>query len=70
MIRVVNQNRIYIIEDCFGFFKGHAMLLLIDCILVFIPLKQNSIHNYIIITSQGIVNASYEKSARFSFLRF
>lgn len=29
MIRVVNQNRIYIIEDCFGFFKGHAVLLLI-----------------------------------------
>ena len=39
MIWIVNQNRIYIIEDCFGFFKGHAMLLLIDCILVFIPLK-------------------------------
>ena len=39
MIRVVNQNRIYIIKDCFGFFKGHAVLLLIDCILMFVPLK-------------------------------
>ena len=46
--------------------KNHILRAYVSPLHVAISL----IYNYIIITSQGIVNASYGKSARFSFLRF
>lgn len=49
MVGIVDDHGVFIIEDRFGFFKGNLMLPLVDDILVFIPLKAQHVHNYIII---------------------
>ena len=49
VIRIVNQQRILIIEYRLCFLKGYSMLFLICYVFVFVPFKQQLIHTDIII---------------------
>ena len=49
MIRVINQQRVFIIKDRLGFFKRDMMFFLVRYVLVGIPFKKQLVHNYNII---------------------
>lgn len=49
MIRVINQKRIFIVENGLGFLEGNAMLLCVCFVLSLIPLKHKTLHNYIVL---------------------
>ena len=49
MIRVINQQRVFIIKDRLRFFKRDMMLFLVRYVFVGIPFKIQIIHNYNII---------------------
>ena len=50
VIRIVNQQCIFIIKNRLSFFKGYSMLFLIRYVLAFVPFKTQLIHTDIIIT--------------------
>ena len=49
MIRVINQQRVFIIKDRLGFFERDMMFFLVRYVLVGIPFKKQLVHNYNII---------------------
>ena len=49
MIRVINQQRVFIIKDRLCFLKRDMMFFLVRNVLVGIPFKKQFIHNYNII---------------------
>lgn len=69
MVGIVNNQCFYIIKNSFGFFKRNAMLLLVYRVFLFIPLKKDIFHIYIIIIEYVYVNVSecsLDLSAHFS----
>jgi hypothetical protein len=50
MVGIVQQSGEFIIEDGFGFFKGYAMLFLINSVFATVPRKGLDSHNYNIFT--------------------
>ena len=59
MLRIVDQQRVIIIEHRCSFLERNAVLLFIDGILIFIPFKTECLHNYIIIIRKLFVNCFF-----------
>ena len=59
MIRVIDQQCIFVIKDRLGFFKRNMMLFLVRYVLIGIPFKKQFIHNYNIITISLFVKWGY-----------
>ena len=49
VLGIVDDQRFLIVEYSLGFFKSDVMLFLVDGVFVFVPLKSDRFHNYIII---------------------
>lgn len=49
MLRVINHQRFFVVENRFCFLKGNLVFVLVDVVFIFISLKSNRFHIYIII---------------------